>query len=278
MKLVNLHLIDRQRPTLIYLPGLDGTGKLFYRQYPDLAHHFNLLALRFSPTPLPPTWKTIAKILHQLIHKSNVAPPLYLCGESFGGCLALVYSCQYPQDVAKLILINPATAFHRRPWLQWGIPFHHWLPTPFQNLTTLTGLPFLAAMDRLELDDRQQLLKAMRSIPPAIVAERLTLLQNFSKEQINPSQIQAPSLILASQRDLLLPSVEEAQRIKAQIADAKIHLLPNSGHACLLEKELSLGQILKTAQWLPEPILPNRNLRIPNRRNILLHPGNSELR
>ena len=98
----------------------------------------------------------------------------------------------------------------------------------------------------------------MRSIPPAIVAERLTLLQNFGKEQINPSHIQAPSLILASQRDLLLPSVEEAQRLQGQITNAKIQLLPNSGHACLLEKELSLGQILKNAQWLPEKITLNK--------------------
>jgi pimeloyl-ACP methyl ester carboxylesterase len=259
MQLVNLHLIDRQRPNLLYLPGLDGTGKLFYRQHPDLVHHFNLLALRLSSNPLPPTWKAIAKVLHQLIKKNNVATPLYLCGESFGGCLALVYSCQYPQDIAKLILINPATAFHRRPWLQWGIPFHHWLPSQFQNLTTLTGLPFLAAVDRLELGDRQQLLNAMRSIPPAIVAERLTLLQNFGKEQINPRQILAPTLILASQRDLLLPSVEEAQSLQGQMINAKIRLLPNSGHACLLEKELSLGKILKSAQWLPEKITLNKH-------------------
>lgn len=258
MQLVNLHLIDRQRPTLLYLPGLDGTGKLFYRQHPDLAHHFNLVALRLSSQPLPPTWKAIAKELHQLVKKDHVTTPLYLCGESFGGCLALVYSCQYPQDVSKLILINPATAFHRRPWLQWGIPFHHWLPPQLQNLTTLTGLPFLAAVDRMELGDRQQLLNAMRSIPPAIIAERLTLLQNFGKEQINPSQIKVPSLILASQGDLLLPSVEEAQRLQGQMTNAKIQLLPNSGHACLLEKELSLGQILKNAQWLPEKIIPNK--------------------
>ncbi|WLT37037.1 hypothetical protein NON20_13410 [Synechocystis sp. B12] len=31
------------------MPGLDGTGKLFYRQRPELVEHFNLLALRLTP-------------------------------------------------------------------------------------------------------------------------------------------------------------------------------------------------------------------------------------
>lgn len=263
MQLVNLHLPDRQRPSLLYLPGLDGTGKLFYRQHPALANHFNLLALRLAPAPLPPTWTAIAVALHQLIQqgetKGQLTVPLYLCGESFGGCLALVYACQYPQTIAKLILVNPATCFHRRPWLQWGIPFHHWLPSELQNLTTLTGLPFLAAVERLAPQDRRQLLLAMRSLPPAIVAERLALLQNFSQTDIDPGQIEIPSLILASRRDALLPSVEEAQKLKSRMPQAHIEILPHSGHACLLEKELSLQRILAKGQWLPHQKLLNKN-------------------
>ncbi|AIE72562.1 MULTISPECIES: alpha/beta fold hydrolase [unclassified Synechocystis] len=260
MQLVNLHPPDRRRPSLLYLPGLDGTGKLFYRQRPGLAHYFNLLALRLTPGPLPDDWSAIASVLHQLIQQQwELTRPLYLCGESFGGCLALVYSCLYPQEVAKLILVNPATAFDRRPWLQWGIPLHQWLPNPLQTVTTLTGLPFLAAVERLQPQDRRQLLNAMRSIPPAIVAQRLTLLQNFNHQGLDLGTISAPSLILASQRDLLLPSVEEAHKLQAHLPKAMVKILPHSGHACLLEKELSLQRILQTAQWLPELILLNKN-------------------
>jgi pimeloyl-ACP methyl ester carboxylesterase len=255
MKLISLNSDSRHRPSLLYLPGMDGTGELFYRQKRALSEHFNLLALALPPKPLPPTWTAIATEIQQLINSKSFNYPLYLCGESFGGCLALVYASQFPQQVAKLILINPATAFDRRPWLQLGIPLNHWLPELFQGLTTLTGLPFLAAIERIQPGDRRQLLKAMRSLPPSIVAERLALLQNFSASNLDFSQIQAPSLILASQRDRLLPSVEEAHRLQARLTKAAIEILPHSGHACLLETELSLKQILAEKNWLPQPHL-----------------------
>ncbi|MFM1842609.1 MAG: hypothetical protein RLZZ490_1345 [Cyanobacteriota bacterium] len=253
MKLTALNRYSYHRPTLLYLPGMDGTGKLLYRQQLGLSDHFNLVALALPPASLPPTWMAIATELHQLLSASHGDHSLYLCGESFGGCLALVYASRFPQQIAKLILINPATAFERRPWLQWGIPLNRWLPDVFQALTTLAGLPFLAAIERLQPGDRRQLLNAMRSLPPAIIAERLALLQNFSASNIDLNQIQAPSLILASQCDRLLPSVEEAYHLQNQLTKAAVQILPHSGHACLLETELSLKLILAEKNWLPQP-------------------------
>ena len=252
MKLISLNRYSRHRPTLLYFPGMDGTGQLFYRQQAALSDHFNLLALALPPVSLPRHWTAIAKQIDLLLSREKQDQDLYLCGESFGGCLALAYASQFPKQIAKLILINPATAFARRPWLQLGIPLNRWLPEIFQSVTTLTGLPFLAAIERLHPGDRRQLLQAMRSLPPAIIAERLALLQNFSESDIDLNQIQKPSLILASQRDRLLPSVEEAYRLQAKLTEAAVQILPHSGHACLLETELSLRTILAEKNWLPQ--------------------------
>lgn len=254
MELLPLNPYRRHRPTLIYFPGLDGTGRLFYRQQVDLSPHFNLLALVLPPDSLSPQWTAIATQVYRCLH--NVLPvtpqyPLYLCGESFGGCLALAYAFQHPDSIAKLVLINPATAFDRCPWLELGIPLHRWLPEGVHPLTTLTGLPFLAALERLHPDDRRQLLRAMRTVSPAIVAERLALLQSFSQSGIDLARVHVPSLILASRRDRLLPSVEEAYRLNNHLRNATVQILPHSGHACLLEKDFSLGRILATRGWLP---------------------------
>ena len=110
-------------------------------------------------------------------------------------------------------------------------------------------------MERIHPGDRRQLLNAMRSLPLAMVAERLALLQNFAASGIEVNQIQTPSLILASRGDRLLPSVEEAYRLQGKLAKAAVQILPYSGHACLLETELSLKSILATQQWLPQPSL-----------------------
>jgi pimeloyl-ACP methyl ester carboxylesterase len=230
---------------------MDGTGQLFYRQQAALSDHFNLLALVLPSTTLPLTWTAIATQLHHCLDNQTLHHPLYICGESFGGCLALAYASQFPDQIGKLILINPATGFDRRPWLQLGIPLNRWLPDGLQGLITLTGLPFLAAIERIQPEDRRQLLRAMRALSPAMVAERLALLQQFSVSALDWQRLQLPCLILASQGDRLLPSVAEAYRLMARLAQAQVHILPHSGHACLLETALSLKLILAEQNWLP---------------------------
>ena len=46
-------------------------------------------------------------------------------------------------------------------------------------------------------------------------------------------------------RSSLLPSVQEAQRLINIFPHGKISILPNSGHACLLEKDINLYQIIQ---------------------------------
>jgi pimeloyl-ACP methyl ester carboxylesterase len=65
------------------------------------------------------------------------------------------------------------------------------------------------------------------------------------------TQIPQPTLIIASQGDLLLPSVEEAYGLQGQLPRAKLEILPHSGHACLLERDLNLGALLQTHHFLP---------------------------
>ena len=57
-------------------------------------------------------------------------------------------------------------------------------------------------------------------------------------------KIKNPVLVLASGSDRLLPSVEEANKLINYLPNAKMVILPNSGHACLLESEISLNSIL----------------------------------
>ncbi|RUT01520.1 hypothetical protein DSM106972_066170 [Dulcicalothrix desertica PCC 7102] len=45
---------------------------------------------------------------------------IYLCGESFGCCLALKVLERYPNYFTKIILINSASSFNRVPWLKFG--------------------------------------------------------------------------------------------------------------------------------------------------------------
>jgi pimeloyl-ACP methyl ester carboxylesterase len=179
---------------------------------------------------------------------------IYLCGESFGGCLALKISEQAPELAYQLILSNPATAFARQSFIGFGASLTPWVPDWFYRSSTLGFLPLLIALHRTDASDRARLLRAMQSLSPESVSWRLFLLHRF-QFAADRLQSQSPNiLILASGSDRLMPSVAEARRLQNRLPQARIHYLPDSGHACLMERDLNLAQILKGRGLLP-PLL-----------------------
>ncbi|BFM41191.1 alpha/beta hydrolase [Synechocystis sp. LKSZ1] len=238
-------------PFLLYLPGLDGTGQLFYRQAASLSTCFNLRYLSLPPHPLT-DWPLLSQQVLDLWYEEQSGAPLVLCGESFGGCLALSLASQAVSQVEQLILVNPASSFRLAPWLSWGIPLAPWLPDLLYSLGTWAFLPWLAQLERLTAYDQQRLRQAMATLSPAMVSQRLALLQTFALSAFQLSQITQPTLILASEGDRLLPSVQEAAFLQKHLPQAVIHPLPDSGHACLLETSLDLGAILRRYDLLPK--------------------------
>jgi pimeloyl-ACP methyl ester carboxylesterase len=111
-------------------------------------------------------------------------------------------------------------------------------------------LPFLAALLRIEISDRLALLSAMNSLPPKVMAWRLSLLRDFCLEEFYLNRVTQEVLLIASQADLLLPSVEEVDRLGQIIPNTKKVILKHSGHACLIEKDVNLYSILQQNQFL----------------------------
>jgi pimeloyl-ACP methyl ester carboxylesterase len=247
------HSLRPDRPLFVFLPGMDGSGQLYHRQIATLSSHFDLRCLTISPYDKS-DWdgladRVIALLREELRHKSE---KLYLCGESFGGCLALKIATKAPNLIKKLILVNAASSFNERPLLGWGIGITHFIPDFLHRSSALVLLPFIAALGRISEEDRRSLLKAMRSVPPEVVSWRLSLLQRFQASSIELSRLPFSVLVVASQSDRLLPSVAEGRRLIRQLPKAKLVILPESGHTCLLETDIHLKEILGTHGCLPK--------------------------
>ncbi|MGK7931223.1 MAG: alpha/beta fold hydrolase [Microcystaceae cyanobacterium] len=257
MKLLKLYPSSPHLPLLIYCPGMDGTGRLLHKQATTLRPFFNICCLSY-PFETEETWNSLAKKAINLVEKevkrlskiARVPSAIYLLGESFGGCLTLKMVTQKPSLFDKVILVNSASAFRLRPWLSIGGLITRWLPDNIHQGSCLGLLPFLAALGRLENCDRQALLQAMRSLPPLAVSWRISLLNEFDINKITLSKLSLPFLILASGCDRLLPSLEEARNLGQLLPNKIIKILPNSGHACLLETELNLIDILQESNFL----------------------------
>lgn len=195
-------------PLFVFLPGMDGTGLLYQRQAEALSQWFDVRCLCI-PADDQSSWDSLAYQVITLIEKElrirqkyskrgnathspthqevfpDVSPSVYLCGESFGGCLAIQVAQKAPWLFSGMILVNSASCFNQQPLLGWGIPLTRWMPD-FLHQTSMIGLlPFLASLGRIDASDRKALIAAMKAVSRNTAVWRLSLLRDFS---VNPQK------------------------------------------------------------------------------------------
>lgn len=244
--------IQSQLPLFIYLPGMDGSGELLRSQIALLENSFDIRCLKIPTNDLN-NWDTLTKYVVDAIKQEIqgiVGRTTYLCGESFGGCLAMKVAVEIPHLLSRIILINPASSFHRLPLLSWASGLLNFVPPYFYNLSTVGFLPFLMSLGRISDETRQEVQETIRTIPPQTINWRISLLGEFHIDTQQLSQLQQPVLLLASDRDRLLPSVTEAKILAGILPKTKIVILPSSGHACLLEDDINLYEIMKNNNFV----------------------------
>ncbi len=242
-----------QAPLLIYLPGMDGTGQLLRSQTSSLERSFDIRRLSIPVDDLTDWDALVNKIADSIETELGSQIPrraLYLCGESFGGCLALKLAIAKPELCDRLILVNPASSFKQQPWMRWATYFTHLLPANLYSLSCMVLLPFLAALDRIAPEDRSLLLRVMQSVRFKSAMWRISLLDSFDVNVKQLQQIAQPTLIISSGKDRLLPSEAEGKLLNQNIPRSDLHFIPNGGHAVLLERDVDLEEILRIHGFL----------------------------
>lgn len=258
LRLLACTSVIASRPLFVFLPGMDGSGALLQPQVAGLSTGFDIRYLSIPPDDLR-GWDELTEQVAALIRIEQQRHPgrmTTICGESFGGCLALRLITRYPKLCDQLILVNPASSAQRQPWIGACSSLTQLLPVPIYQLSTFSLCNLLIASHRVSRPRRHQLLAAMQAVRPQSAAWRLTMLRQFRLEHLPLDRVRQPVLILASEADRLLPSQREAKRLARLLPNTTIVHLPDSGHACLLEKQLNLSVILKVQDFWPD-LLPS---------------------
>ncbi|KAJ6848535.1 putative acyltransferase-like protein, chloroplastic [Iris pallida] len=195
-------------------------------------------------------------------HTRFPSRPLYLLGDSFGGCLALAIAARNPHIDLVLILVNPATSFNKSQlspfipvlgYVQLGILY---------ALSLILGGPLKMAATRSEeaLLSRQTLDELSRSVSSLIplpsdltdkirndiLLWKLELLKSgasYSNSRLHA--VEAQVLMLISGNDNLLPSADEAGCLWTKLKTRKVRHFKDSGHSLLLEDGINLITIIK---------------------------------
>lgn len=240
-------------PLLIFLPGLDETGKdLMSKQTDSLEAGFDVRCFVIPPEDID-NFDLLAESALALTETELAQTPersVYLCSESFGSCIALKMLEQAPKLFEKIILVNSASSLHRVPWLSLGSRLFPLTPNFLYKHSAFFSLPFLANLLQISSQTRQDLSEAMVSAPKHTVRQRIKMMREFTMDDTKLRQITQPVLSIGSEKDLILPSVAEAKRLAKIFPQATVVTLPHSGHACLVEKDLNLYQIMEANSFV----------------------------
>jgi pimeloyl-ACP methyl ester carboxylesterase len=228
-------------PPLVYIAGLDGTGELLFKQIPALAQSYSVITYR-SREQGQFTYDDLTGDVRAIIQALGEQRATIL-GESFGGVVALAFALRFPQMVERLVIVNSFPRFRARvrirlaAWLAPLVPFR---ATWFVRFAaTSVGL----YLDGVKGEDRRRFFKAIRTVTQQGYARRLQLISEADLEGCL-SEIKLPSLFIAGDRDLLVPSVREAHAMARVMPDAQVRVIKGAAHACLLNSRVSLAAIL----------------------------------
>ncbi|KAL3516214.1 hypothetical protein ACH5RR_023116 [Cinchona calisaya] len=258
----------KNSPVLLFLPGMDGLGLGLMLHHKALGRVFEVWCLHIPVKDRTP-FEELVKLVEETLraqHASSPNKPIYLVGDSFGGCLALAVAARNPTIDLVLVLANPATSFNRSQ-LQPLLPLLEAMPKELHFtvpylLSFVMGEPIKMAMvtvdatlpPRLVLEQLSGKLTGLLPrlsgladiIPKETLLWKLKLLKSaaaYANSRLHA--VRAEVLVLASGKDNMLPSGDEAQRLENSLQNCKVRYFKNNGHTILLEDGVNLLTIMK---------------------------------
>ncbi|XP_020113974.1 acyltransferase-like protein At1g54570, chloroplastic isoform X3 [Ananas comosus] len=267
-------------PLLLFLPGSDGVGTGLILHHRSLGKVFQVRCLHIPVNDRTP-FEGLVKIVEQTIkYEHAVSPkrPIYIVGESFGGCLALAVAARNPTIDLILILVNPGSNFISEKQsatsspccggftkqsslystlfteLRNGCIMHIELGNPLKMamVSVADDLPPQQTLEQLQysLPSLLPLLSELSNIiPKNTLLWKLKLLKSaaaYTNSRLHA--VEAEVLLLVSDNDNLLPSAEEADRLWASLKNCRVRHFKDNGHTLLLEDGINLLSIIKATR------------------------------
>lgn len=236
--------VQGEGPPLIYIPGLDGTGLLFYRQSRVLAHRFQVITFRLRDNALSMD-TLVADIARHLADAVPEGTPAIVVGESFGGALAMSFALAHPERIRALVILNSFSRVTPRFKLYAAIAAASIVPWGTMRIARRFTASRLHS-SHTHRDEIKRFLLLTRATTRLGYINRLRILTHCDLRR-RLKDIRVPTLFLAADEDHLIPSVEQATYMSARVPNAAMRVLHGHGHGCFLAPDLDLDAILK--EW-----------------------------
>lgn len=233
--------LEGSGPGLVLVPGIAGSHRLFYRQVPELARRYRVAtyALRDSATSMTELVADLSAVVAAAAPDERRA---VIVGESFGGALALSFAIAHPEQVRALVILNSFPFFRS--------PFRLRLAMAGMRLMPWSVMPLVRRLTAFRLHspqtgaaDMRTFLELTKDLSREGYVGRLRILTRYDVRD-RLAAIAAPTLLLAADRDHLVPSPQQARYMGARIPRASVRILEGHGHICLIAPDVSLAALI----------------------------------
>ncbi|MGI9626293.1 MAG: alpha/beta fold hydrolase [Longimicrobiales bacterium] len=230
--------------TLVYVPGIDGTGSLFYRQRPLLqAAGFRVVTYRLRDAAL--SMETLVDDLARVLDGAGAKGPVTLVGESFGGALSMSFAVAHASRVSQLVILNSFPYFRPQIRLRlavWGLSVVPWKTMELVRRVTA----FRLHSRHTSKHEMRRFLELTAATTKAGYINRLRILRGYDLRDRLP-RVQIPTLFLAADQDRFVPSVAQARLMENLTPNGRMRVLQGHGHICLIAPDLDLAALI--AEW-----------------------------
>jgi pimeloyl-ACP methyl ester carboxylesterase len=231
------------RPVIL-VPGMDGTGLLFYRQVPLLARSYRVAtyALRDTASTMDVLVSDLARIIDTVAPTDRRA---IIIGESFGGALALSFALARPEQVSRLVVLNSFPYFAPQLRLRLAIMGLGALPWGAMNVVRRMTA-FRLHSPHTHGQEIRRFMELTARATRAGYLSRLKLLTQYDVRH-RLHELRPPTLFLAADHDHLVPSVIQARFMAGRVERSTLRVLKGHGHICLIAPDVDLGALLE--EW-----------------------------
>jgi pimeloyl-ACP methyl ester carboxylesterase len=229
---------------VVLVPGMDGTGTLFYRQVPVLARSYRVAtyALRDNAATMETYVGDLSRIIEIVAGRNRRA---IVVGESFGGALALSFALSKPEQVSRLVVLNSFPYFTPQLRLRLAIGGIRVLPWGAMAIVRrLTA--FRLHSPHTHREEIRTFIKLTARSTRTGYLNRLKILTQYDVRS-RLHEIRSPTLFLAADRDHLVPSVAQARYMSARVGGSVLRVLAGHGHICLIAPGVDLHELLTEA-------------------------------
>ncbi len=236
-----------KKPPVIYLPGLDGTGRLLYRQQ-ELCDSYDVQCESY-PQDRPQTYEELADTAAERFKSRRGTEPAVLLAESFGGAVGITFALRHPELVERIVFVNTFARYPRRGRILLAGWLGGWLPRKPAHPMTRRFRSLFFFPKEIPQSERNEWWSRTADVPLRAFGYRLKLI---SQLDLRPrlGEITQPALVLVSPNDRVVHP-KAGRELARLLPQAKVLEIP-VGHAAMVHPNVNVARLLKDpGYWEP---------------------------